>query len=451
MGAAVKVVGTMLVGVALLFSAAAGPASARTDVEEAWVKNYSSGTNPEFAYSRAVAVDAAGDVYVTGSSLGPNGLPDFVTIKYSAMGQELWVQRFDGPAHDRDAATSLALDAAGNVYVTGETYGEGFSDYLTIKYSPSGERTWVARYDGPAGTDDSPASVATDGSGSVYVTGQSTGDGTFYDYATIKYSPSGDEEWVARYDGRGHGDDIAADIAVDAASNVYVTGASGEGTQNLSDYLTIKYDAAGVEQWVGRYANSYDYATALAVDGSGAVYVTGRSFGDGTFYDYATVKYDPAGAERWVARYDGGVGDDVAHAIAVDGAGNVSVTGESAGEGTAYDFATIQYTSRGRQKWVARHDGPWHGNDKAMALALTATGDVVVTGEIWIEFSGPDILTIDYSDQGIKQWQARFGGPNDKDDHAAAVVVDPAGDVVVTGWSEPYNGSVFTTIKYVQS
>jgi hypothetical protein len=72
---------------------------------------------------------------------------------------------------------------------------------------------------------------------------------------------------------------------------VYVTGSS-IGTNY--DYATIKYNSSGVQQWVIRYngpGNSYDYASSLAVDGSGNVYVTGVSFGSGTYYDYATIKY----------------------------------------------------------------------------------------------------------------------------------------------------------------
>ena len=101
------------------------------------------------------------------------------------------------------------------------------------------------------------------------------------------------------------------------------------------------------EGWVARYDgpdNYDDEAVAIAVDGSGNVYVTGRSDGSGTAQDYATIKYNSAGQQQWVARYDGpGGNDDVANAIAVDGSGNVYVTGSSYGSGTDRDYATIKY------------------------------------------------------------------------------------------------------------
>ncbi|MHA2227230.1 MAG: ABC transporter substrate-binding protein, partial [Candidatus Hodarchaeales archaeon] len=115
------------------------------------------------------------------------------------------------------------------------------------------------------------------------------------------------ERWAARYNGPGNRGDGASAMAVDASGNIYVTGRSwGSGTG--SDYATIKYDPAGTEQWVTRYnglENGNDVAYAIAVDASGNIYVTGRSSGSGTYDDYATIKYDPAGTEQWVARYNG--------------------------------------------------------------------------------------------------------------------------------------------------
>ena len=86
-------------------------------------------------------------------------------------------------------ANALALDAAGNVYVTGASSISNITnvDYATVKYNNAGVQQWVARYDGPANSNDVATDIAVDDDGFVYVTGQSTGIGTGYDYATIKY------------------------------------------------------------------------------------------------------------------------------------------------------------------------------------------------------------------------------------------------------------------------
>ncbi len=102
------------------------------------------------------------------------------------------------------------------------------------------------------------------------------------------------QEWAARYNGPGNSSDFAYSIAVDGSGNVYITGWTTVGA--YADYTTIKYNSSGVQQWVSNYngtAGGTDYAYAIAVDGSGNVYVTGGSVGIETnYYDYATVKYD---------------------------------------------------------------------------------------------------------------------------------------------------------------
>jgi len=151
---------------------------------------------------------------------------------------------------------------------------------------------------------------------------------------------------------------------------------TGQGFGTSDDYTTIKYSSAGDTLWVRSYngpQNASDGANDIAVDGSGNVYVTGRSHGGGTLYDYATVKYDSAGVERWVARYQGsGRGDDAAGALAIDGWGNVYVTGNSYGTGTRADYATVKYDSAGIEQWVARYNGPANGDDGPLRWRLTA-------------------------------------------------------------------------------
>jgi hypothetical protein len=291
-------------------------------------------------------VDGSGNVYVTGRSEGTSY--DYATIKYDSAGNELWEKRYNGPGNGIDWAFAIAVDGSGNVYVTGGSGGSGTSDdYATIKYDPDGNELWVTRYNSPANFGDYARAIAVDGSENVYVTGGSGGSGTSQDYATIKYDSAGNELWVRRYNSPGNSDDEAYAIAVDGSGNVYVTGDS-RGSETFYDYATIKYDLAGNELWVRRYNRlgySEDRAYAIAVDGSGNVYVTGESGGWGTGSDYATIKYDPTGNQLWEKRYNGPPGndEDKAYAIAVDGSGNVYVTGYSGGSLTSDDYATIKY------------------------------------------------------------------------------------------------------------
>jgi len=87
-----------------------------------------------------LAVDNSGNVYVTGLSTGSGTYFDYATIKYDSLGNQLWVTRYDGPGNHMDGARSIAVDNAGNVYVTGESDASiTNSDYATIKYGPDGQ------------------------------------------------------------------------------------------------------------------------------------------------------------------------------------------------------------------------------------------------------------------------------------------------------------------------
>ena len=258
-------------------------------VQEAWVVRYD---GPQHFADSAndLAIDALGNVYVTGGSAVSGGPPDYVTIKYSSAGEQQWIADFSGGNNTANFANAIALDDSGNVYVTGIGWGYGNdSDYATVKYNSSGEQQWVARYDGPEHNLDTAMAIAVDPSGNVYVTGRSTGSGTNYDCATVKYSPSGQEAWVARYNGPGNGYDEGRAIAVDGSGNVYVAGPSAGSGGDL-DYATIKYDASGQEEWIARYngpGNETDFAYGLVLDSSGNAYVTGASVGSGTGSDAA--------------------------------------------------------------------------------------------------------------------------------------------------------------------
>ncbi|MCK4403990.1 MAG: SBBP repeat-containing protein [candidate division Zixibacteria bacterium] len=382
-----------------------------------------------------------------------------VSIPVFAQVDTAWVRRYNGPGNSGDYARAIAVDGSGNVYVTGGSRGSGTydADYATIKYYPDGDTAWVRGYNGPGNGDDQAYAIAADGSGNVYVTGHSDGSGTYDDYATIKYYPNGDTAWVRRYNGPGNYYDRAEAIAVDGSGNVYVTGCSN-GSGTADDYATIKYYPDGDTAWVRRYngpGNYYDDdAYAIAVDGSGNVYVTGCSNGSGTAYATATIKYHPNGDTAWVRRYnEPGNGDAGAYAIAVDGSGNVYVTGWSRDSGTYdADYATIKYYPDGDTAWVRRYNGPGNGTDWVRAIAVDGSGNVYVTGISVGSGTYEDYATVKYDSNGNQLWVSRYNGPGNSEDYAGAIAIDVSGNVYVTGYSwESGTDYDYATIKYVQT
>ena len=84
-----------------------------------------------------MAVDSGNNLYVTGYSPGTNSINDIVTIKYGPNGNQVWLQRYNGPGNGNDSGNAIAVDNNGNVYVTGyDTTAAGGTEIVTIKYAP---------------------------------------------------------------------------------------------------------------------------------------------------------------------------------------------------------------------------------------------------------------------------------------------------------------------------
>ena len=453
---------SLILVVTFLWILASWPTLLSAQVRTEWVSRYA-GFGPIWNNeAHAITADVAGYVYVTGSVEVPGQNDrDYTTIAYDPNGNEVWVARYDGPAHRADDAIAIAVDTKGYVYVTGSSYGQGTSsDYATVKYDADGNELWVARYDGPAHSAEVATAMAVDAYGNVYVTGWSIGDPLYMhnDFATVKYDADGNELWAARYNGPGDSIEVPFAIAVDAEGNVYVTGFSGRATPEgyHQEYNTVKYDPDGNQVWVARYSDArgtFSSSYALALDSEGYVYVTGASQGVGGNSDYATIKYSPEGGRVWVARYSS-TGNGEAQSIALDAEGNVYVTGVSQrrrGDLSSADYATVKYDPEGNEVWVARYDGFGGGSDVARALALDSEGNVYVTGGSR-GFRNSDYATLKYDPDGNQLWVQRYYHPLvDGEDFARAIAVDQDGNIYVTGRSRGIGrGHEYATIKYSQ-
>lgn len=412
-------------------------------VTQQWVARYN-GPGNNVDQASAIAVDASGNVFVTGKS--KNGWTksnfDYATVKYNSNGVQQWVAIYNGPDDSIDVAVAIALDAVGNVYVTGYSRGIGtYYDYATIKYNPAGIQQWVARYNGPANGTDMPVSIKVDGSGNVYVTGSSQNPANFTSYATVKYNSSGVQQWAARYDG--YLSQAVASV-IDNAGNVYVT---GDNFLSTGKAVTVKFDSSGSQQWAKVYANpgNNGYSTGLVIDGAGNIYMSGYYFLSG--YEFSTVKYNQAGTQVWASGGHGGF----TTGITIDASAILYVIGAAAGMGSGNDYITEKIDSAGLQYWASNYNGPASANDVPQAVTADALGNVYVTGVSTGVGTNYDYATVKYNSSGVQQWVERYNGPGDSVDFATAIAVDGAGNVYVTGYSYG-NGTDFdyATIKYSQ-
>jgi uncharacterized delta-60 repeat protein len=429
---------------------------------QVWIGRYQGPYGQDFA--NAIAVDNLKNIYVTGASQGSGAgyINDFATVKYDSLGIEQWVARYNGsPTRNwPDEARAIAVDVNG-VYVTGYiSYYilEDSCDYCTIKYDKvTGDTLWLRKYNGPANKCDQAYAIGLDNGGNVYVTGKSKGAGNDFDFLTIKYNPAGVEQWTAQYNNpSGNGWDMAYALAVDNSGNVYVTGQSYDLT-SYYDCLTIKYNSSGVQQWVQRYSyegNWSDEGKAITVDNQGNVYVTGRSVSTTTSWDYATIKYNAGGTQQWVTRYHGMANySDEPTGISLDNLGNVYVTGKSGIGSFYYQFATVKYSPNGTQDWVRTYIGSANLTAWANAVVVDNQNNICVTGLDYASDTTAEYVTIKYSANGTEQWIARYSASvNHGDDLATDVCVDQDNCIYVTGSSESVDGDPdYLTVKYLPS
>lgn len=262
-----------------------------------------------------IAVDADNNVYVAGGaievSLSP-GSTGFVA-KFDANGNKQTLDNDIGSITSTGAATSVALDQDGNIYVAGITRAQ-------IQFDPSNPYT----------------------GGDAFV---------------AKFDSSGQRLWLNTLGGRGT--EEARRLSVDSKGNVYIVGSTegslpGNTSSGGVDAFVAKYNANGKRLWVDQFGtDSLDEAQGIVVDQNDNVYVTGET--NGSLFKTAI-----GGSDAWIVKYDpfgrvvassqiGTTSDDETYGITVDNTGNVYVVGQTLGDfgGTnqgSYDVWFAKYS-----------------------------------------------------------------------------------------------------------
>jgi DNA-binding beta-propeller fold protein YncE len=400
-------------------------------------------------------------VFATGHA----GINQYGTIAYDATtGARIWQKRYGqlGSAN----AIGVSPDG-GTVFVTGRDVPSS-NDFGTVAYdADTGGQLWAKDYSGPAGGGFDAAcalAVSPDGS-TVVVTGESAGDTTDADYATVAYDAStGDQLWASRYNGPANDRDVPHSVQVSPdGTQVFVTGESRKSRAGVLyfDYATIAYDlATGTQQWVQRFdgpvkGDDSGYAVGVTPDG-GTVFATGLSVGTTGTSEIATVAYGSAtGARQWVNRYgppSGAPYPDSFLSVSPDGA---KVFVAATGAWFNYDYVAIAIDSAtGARDWAKHYAGKNRDYaDRVHGLAVSPDGGTVfLTGETYT--NGPsdyETVAFDAAD-GTRLWVRRYDGPGHGGDAAHGLGVSPDGArVFVTGQSRGLGDMDYATIAYSTS
>ncbi len=376
----------------------ASVAIAEDPYEVAWTAQIGTSGDDE---GNSVTVDGSGNIYICGSTGGDfvgasAGMWDAFLTKLDPSGNELWSQQI-GTASS-DYGHGVAVDISGNIYISGSTYGDlggqsngGFDAYLS-KFSPSGDSLWSRQIG--TGYSDSGSSVAVDALGNVYISGSTQGDlahanAGSNDAYLAKFSPSGDSLWSRQIGTTGSDGSY---VSVDAAGNAFISGYTqgdlgGLNAGNLDAFLT-KFDPSGNELWSKQIGTATgDYGRAVATDTFGNAFVSGWTYGDlgGTnagHMDAFLTKFDASGNELWSQQIGTQI-DDKSFSVAVDGSGNAYISGFTDGDlvGTNAgdeDAFLTKFDPLGNELWSQQIGTP--GIDRSYSVSVDPFGNPYISG-----------------------------------------------------------------------
>jgi hypothetical protein len=345
----------------------------------------------------------------------------------------VWMRRFAQPGYCNDEATAMFADAAGNVYVTGssQVVEAGQKDYAIVKYSPTGVQLWANRYSGIGNS--IPSAIAVDGSGNVYVTGASDSARTYSDILTVKYNAAGVLQWADRYTSPGDCIDAGRAVCVDGSGNVAVCGVTSSVSTSY-DWVVIGYTPDGARRFVTPRTSAGgnpDEANGIVADPQGNYYVAGRLWFPNHVDDAVVTKYDSSGAEQWTASYDGPLSGDGAVAICRSAAGDLYATGWSVGLQDNADVLTMKVSAAGALVWTARYAAPENGSDMGLRITVDDEGNPRVLGRVQVGSGGDyDLVTLGYRADSAAQFANRLGASSCA---PGGIALDKDGHVVISG------------------
>lgn len=367
-----------------------------------------------------------GTTTIGSTTLTSAGDMDLCVVKHDPQGNPLWAKRFGWVL--QDMAFTIAADAAGNSYlaarwfyqitVNGTTYtaNNESTDIGIWKLDTDGNVVWFSTFGGSGG--ETPNAIALDANGNVFVTGQFVTDFTFNgqtvtsngsdDVFVVKLNANGSPAWMSTF-GNTFGD-IGRGIATDANGNCYVTG-NARGTLNIGsvtlnaaannyDIFLIKYNNAGVAQWAqGIGGSDADYAYGLAADAAGNTYMAGnfrvstmigniQLVANSTLYtDGFVAKFNSSGVAQWAQKI-GGSNSDAAYGAAVDASGNayfigqftenINVGGTGLFSAGVSDAFVTKLDASGNFVWATRIGGT--GIDYGYGIAVHENGNCYASG-----------------------------------------------------------------------
>lgn len=366
------------------------------DSIDLWTREYA-GPEANFELAYGVAMDDSGGVYACGFQDTVSQNHDGWIRKISKNGAELWNVTYNGGGNDADQYHDIVYDPAGYVIAVGQTYpAVGATDILVGKYhAADGTQEWIETLS-PAGlSHDYARGVAVDSASNIYITGRIITQSPLTEWIWVgKYDENLNEIWTDSYAGVDDFVTIGNDIAVSEDGTVAVVGSLGLAEGDPDVWLRL-YDSDGNVLWTDIRdggENTWDIGEGVDLDADGNVYVTGRQNDLGMFLR----KYDSLGNLDWeVVENDYYRGE----AIDVDETGAIWLAGEKFVTGQDWNLLACKYDNSGNLLWENDQNGTLEVHDSSKSVATNSQGIGVVVGyikktstdaDVWVRKYDPD-------------------------------------------------------------
>lgn len=427
--------------------------SAKSQIYLQWEKTVNGTINNEDYFTKS-AVDDSGNVYLTGTIYNSTSGRDIICRKYSSSGDLLWQNDYSSVTPDGQDGGTAILYKDGYVYTTGDVETSfNVKDIIVMKRdAATGSLVWSKTYNGTGNGNDHVSSLTLDNAGNIYICGMSRNNTTDFDILIVKYNNSGGFQWD--FTGGGSGFDRGIDIITDNSGNVFACGT--DVTSNVfSEIVTFKFQPDGtqmMQEYLDNGIDSNDVAVNITIDAQGNVYTAGNVETLNQGVNIVLVKYNNAGMQQWVRYYNAASnGYDAVRDMKIDASGNIYMAGFSYSTVSNYDYITIKYNSAGTFLWAARYIGDYlTGDNVATGIALDGSGNIYVTGGSRESAAGSDITTLKYNNAGSMIWAMKQNGSTNTSYHenGRCISVDNINNVFVAGVNDASDGVVF---KYVQA
>ncbi len=404
-----------------------------------WVRSFEASAYVE--EFRDLAPGPLRSVYAVGVAKATEESGKLLVARYDAGGKRLWARVYaaggDGAYGRRAIAVADGVIVAGTA---GNAAAPDRQDILIVKYAANGTRLWATRYDGSGHRNDYAVDIAAAGDPIAYVGGTSIGSGTGRDYVVLQVNiRTGRIVWTRGYDGPSTRDELRG-VHADVDGNVYVTGESADSGGASTAAATLMYDTGGRRLWLTRlHAGAGPTSgtdVSIDIDEQG-VYVAGSAEGGmSSGRDVILAKLALSdGAKQWVKTAQVPNGDEECLAFAASGVHGWAIAGSTTDRATGDSEGFVAtWATDGTPLWQDTFRVGLPGDDALFTTAgRSTTGNVFCGGFTSGSGGAEDFTVVKYRSDGGVAWSNIYDG--------AAHGLDVCRDILVRG-SGLYAGGV---------